>query len=161
MYERIQRFDTNQNAMIVIRVKTGNSKYTYFVCVFRQWRLVNKKTYNSNNISKQLEGFDNILKVISELRMGNNEVVCLGDLNIDLWPPNYLSQRHDLKTLFRLRNCSNCFFVWDSGNLSTLLFLFLKDRYEFYNSLIHLFPSLAQSHWTPHSLIFEIYQGWA
>ena len=98
-YERMSKYDNDVNAMIVLKVKTASSKYVFLVCVYRQWRLINETSYNSNHIDKQVERLHKILGVISDLRQLNNEVICMGDLNIDLWPPNDPGQRPDIKKL--------------------------------------------------------------
>ena len=98
-YERITKYENQENAKIILKVKTASKKYVFLVCVYRQWRLINETNYNSNHIFKQVERLNNIMGVISSLRQSNNEVICMGDLNIDLWPPNDPSQRPDLKKL--------------------------------------------------------------
>ena len=39
------------------------------------------------------------MKIIINLRNENKDVVCIGDLNIDLWPPNDPGHRQDIKRL--------------------------------------------------------------
>ena len=101
-YERIREYENNTNAMITLKIKNSARNSIFLVCVYRQWKLLHTKDDLSNLPINQLKRFELILGVISQLVNEGREILLIGDINIDLWPPNNPGHRKDIKALHEL-----------------------------------------------------------
>ena len=70
------------------------------VCIYHQWKLLHMDENNTYLQTKQLERLRLILSVSKSLRDNGAETMLIGDINIDIWPPNDPAQRKDIKHLY-------------------------------------------------------------
>ena len=98
-YERLYRYETKDNSMIVLKIRLSTNKFLHMLCIYRQWKLLHTEDVNSNKLEKQLDRLRSILSVITKIRADNKELIMLGDVNIDLWAPNDPGQRPEIKAL--------------------------------------------------------------
>ena len=99
-YERLKRYETDDNAMIVLKIKVAARRYMKAICLYRQWQILHKDEPNSGLPIKQLERLNPVMDLLRQFSSNNDELLLIGDINIDLWPPNDPSNRKDIKQIY-------------------------------------------------------------
>ena len=101
-YERLKIYENNTNAIITLKIKNTSRGFMNLVCIYRQWKLIHVDDSSSNLPSQQLSRLETIMEIIARVISEGRETVIIGDINIDLWPPNNPGQRQDIKGLHEL-----------------------------------------------------------
>ena len=99
-YERLKKFESNDNAMIVLKIKIAARRYMKAICLYRQWQILHKVEPNSGLPIKQLERFNHVMDLLRQFSSNNDKLLLIGDINIDLWPPNDPANRKDIKQIY-------------------------------------------------------------
>ena len=101
-YERLYRYENDTNSMMLFKIKNTNRNFINLICVYRQWKLLHVDDSSSNLPTKQLKRLEKIIEAITGVINEGRETLLIGDVNIDLWPPNNPGQRSDIKALYEL-----------------------------------------------------------
>ena len=75
--------------MMVLNINIGKRQTLFLICIYRQWKPFKKMNKpESKMLPEQLEGSDLILNPIKQLFAEGKQLVLMGHLNLNLWPPN-------------------------------------------------------------------------
>ena len=80
-YERIKKYENENDSSIVIRIGLPNKKKFYIYGIYRQWSLPNDK--ESKSISKQEERWKLSINQMSKVLDLDKEVLIIGDINLN------------------------------------------------------------------------------
>ena len=88
---------------MVFKIKISKGQNVNILCCYRQCNLLdNLKTSTSHTLPEQISGLNNIIEVIKDLRASDQQLLLIGDLNIDLLEVNDPLSRYNIRKLTRI-----------------------------------------------------------
>ena len=103
IFDRLSQLEEDDISIIWIKLKKGPWKNLIIGGYYRQWRLPHQSGVdNSGSTTSQLLRFKRFLNQVSNARKICNDVVILGDINIDIHDKNDTMAKYGMKELLEV-----------------------------------------------------------